>query len=258
MVSYLDTFFVSSVVPAMLTTSNFFPCVLRPPGSNSSSDLLTGPFKADVDEDDDYDDDADESNHHNDGQSRQLLGRPLSMKAIARLGWGGPSSSSPMPSRHNASGHHQQPPRRLYSAQTAIRGGRYGVAAASGGYHRHAMRQEMQAAATSRNHYLQFHKGKLSKKIVCGCGRTFSYVGGYTYHLRWECGKVLTCQNCAKVFKDKAYLTKHSRTCGIEPQVPSWEMHWWASTTTEQLKNRARVLLAVELRHAVIYVDILG
>lgn len=56
-------------------------------------------------------------------------------------------------------------------------------------------------------------KKKMKKNIVCPCSRTFSYLGNYKYHMRWECGKVLSCRLCDKVFKDKPYLTKHSRWC---------------------------------------------
>lgn len=175
---------------------------------------------------DDIFDDDDEGGQH------QLIGRPLSMKMIAKFGWKTSSPSlSARPSTSN------QLHRRVYSAQqTAIRGRHH----PSSAYHRHhhALRNHIgqvdsQAAmqARLRQQHLQ-HKGKLPKKIVCNCGRTFSYVGGYTYHLRWECGKVLSCRLCGKVFKDKAYLTKHSRTCtGMEepppppsPQRRSWEM----------------------------------
>lgn len=148
---------------------------------------------------------------------------------IAKFGW--KASSSSLSTRQPSSNQH----RRMYSSQPAATRGRHHPSSA---YHRHhhPMRnhgsdnQAALIAARIRQQHLQ-NKGKLPKKIVCTCGRTFSYVGGYTYHLRWECGKVLSCRLCGKVFKDKAYLTKHSRTCtGMEepPQPPprrSWEMH---------------------------------
>lgn len=68
------------------------------------------------------------------------------------------------------------------------------------------------------------NKGKLDRKIECGCGRTFSYIGGYTYHLRWECGKTLSCRKCGKVFKDKAYMMKHAKTCGLAHPT-KWDLH---------------------------------
>lgn len=144
------------------------------------------------------------------------------MKMIAKFGWKTSSTTS------------RQPPtmqhRRIHpSQQTAIRG-RHHPSGAS--YHRHhnGMRthggqNDNQALASRMRQQHLKNKGKLPKKIVCTCGRTFSYVGGYTYHLRWECGKVLSCRRCGKVFKDKAYLTKHSRTC-TGPEGPPEKYDW--------------------------------
>lgn len=141
---------------------------------------------------------------------------------IAKLGW-----KTTVPSRQLPNNQHRR------MQQTAIRGRHHQAGAYQRHHHSmrsHGVQSENQAAlARLRQQHLQ-HKGKLPKKIVCSCGRTFSYVGGYTYHLRWECGKVLSCRLCSKVFKDKAYLTKHSRTCtGPEEPIPqqqqrrSWE-----------------------------------
>lgn len=54
---------------------------------------------------------------------------------------------------------------------------------------------------------------KLAVKLACSCGRSFSYLAGYRYHMRHECGKVLKCKNCGKVYTDKSNLVKHSNIC---------------------------------------------
>lgn len=51
-------------------------------------------------------------------------------------------------------------------------------------------------------------------KIVCVCGRTFSYRGSYRYHLKWECGRLLTCSKCNRVFTHKSNLNTHNKNCG--------------------------------------------
>lgn len=88
--------------------------------------------------------------------------------------------------------------------------------------HRHRQQQLRQQQAALQQHHHQSSVSsdpsqqnvrKLHRKIVCDCGRTFSYIGGYTYHLKWECGKVLSCHKCSKVFKDKSYLNKHMKMC---------------------------------------------
>lgn len=88
---------------------------------------------------------------------------------------------------------------------------------------------------------------KFAEKIICICGRRFSYVGGLTYHKKvgktllrhknffqrnctqlfgiflflpfphtqkkWECGKQLHCENCGKHFNVRSYFLNHCRTC---------------------------------------------
>lgn len=54
---------------------------------------------------------------------------------------------------------------------------------------------------------------KLSERLACSCGRRFSYLAGYRYHVRHECGKVLQCKFCGKVYSDKSNLVKHSNVC---------------------------------------------
>lgn len=56
-------------------------------------------------------------------------------------------------------------------------------------------------------------QSKLDTKALCPCGRSFSYLAGYRYHLRWECGKNLSCAACPKTFTDKSNLNKHLRLC---------------------------------------------
>lgn len=50
-------------------------------------------------------------------------------------------------------------------------------------------------------------------KIVCVCGRKFSYRGSYRYHLKWECGQDLSCPKCGRVFTHKSNLSTHTRNC---------------------------------------------
>lgn len=50
-------------------------------------------------------------------------------------------------------------------------------------------------------------------KIVCVCGRKFSYKGSYRYHLKWECGQDLSCPKCGRVFTHKSNLSTHVRNC---------------------------------------------
>ncbi|KAJ6642204.1 hypothetical protein Bhyg_07151 [Pseudolycoriella hygida] len=57
---------------------------------------------------------------------------------------------------------------------------------------------------------------KLAVKLNCACGRSFSYVAGYRYHMRHECGKILKCLNCGKVYTDKSNLVKHSNLCALK------------------------------------------
>lgn len=57
---------------------------------------------------------------------------------------------------------------------------------------------------------------KLAEKLVCGCGRSFSYLAGIRYHLRHECGRILKCKNCGKVYTDKSNLVKHVNVCTIK------------------------------------------
>lgn len=54
---------------------------------------------------------------------------------------------------------------------------------------------------------------KLTEKIVCECGRSFSYKTGHQYHLRWECGKVLLCPYCDRTFNYRPQQLEHIRTC---------------------------------------------
>lgn len=60
---------------------------------------------------------------------------------------------------------------------------------------------------------------KLAVKLNCSCGRSFSYLAGYRYHMRWECGKILKCTNCGKVYTDKSNLVKHSNSCSIRQKL---------------------------------------
>lgn len=57
---------------------------------------------------------------------------------------------------------------------------------------------------------------KLAVKMACPCGRSFSYLAGYRYHMRHECGKILKCKNCGKVYTDKSNLVKHSNVCAYK------------------------------------------
>lgn len=59
---------------------------------------------------------------------------------------------------------------------------------------------------------------KLAVRLVCSCGRNFSYLAGYRYHMRWECGKILKCAKCFKVYTDKSNLVKHLNICGNLPK----------------------------------------
>lgn len=49
---------------------------------------------------------------------------------------------------------------------------------------------------------------KFNEKVTC-CGRIFAYEHNYRYHKKWECGQILSCDYCQKVFKTKATLETH-------------------------------------------------
>lgn len=71
--------------------------------------------------------------------------------------------------------------------------------------------------------YPDYHQIKLNKKLFrqqaklfpCQCGRSYSLVRNYNYHLRWECGRDFTCSTCSKSFKDLAFFRKHCKKCVI-------------------------------------------
>lgn len=56
---------------------------------------------------------------------------------------------------------------------------------------------------------------KLPEKVVCVCGRTFIYEAQLKYHKKWECGKILSCDYCGKVFTTKSNQKTHLKICRI-------------------------------------------
>lgn len=57
-----------------------------------------------------------------------------------------------------------------------------------------------------------------AKLFPCDCGRSYSLIRNYNYHLRWECGRDFTCSTCSKSFKDLAFFRKHCKKCVISPK----------------------------------------
>lgn len=53
------------------------------------------------------------------------------------------------------------------------------------------------------------HK-KFEERVAC-CGMAFIYKHNFQYHRKWECGKILSCPRCSKVFKTKCSLDNHMK-----------------------------------------------
>lgn len=80
-------------------------------------------------------------------------------------------------------------------------------------YHIPAVSNQRLRTGVRPNHKKKSDNKKLAEKTVCVCGRRFSYVGGLTYHKKWECGKLLKCEKCSKHFNVRSYYLNHCRTC---------------------------------------------
>lgn len=62
----------------------------------------------------------------------------------------------------------------------------------------------------------KFNRNQKSKAppkyiVMCKCGRRFSHKKNFTYHQKWECGKLLICHECNITFPAKSGLLKHNR-----------------------------------------------
>ena len=51
----------------------------------------------------------------------------------------------------------------------------------------------------------------VDKAYMCQCGVKFSHKKNLTYHLKWECGKLLMCFICNTKFKFKSALLSHTK-----------------------------------------------
>lgn len=51
-------------------------------------------------------------------------------------------------------------------------------------------------------------------KHLCSCGRKFTHDAHLRYHQRWECGQVLICRICCRIYNTKSNLMRHVKTCG--------------------------------------------
>lgn len=48
---------------------------------------------------------------------------------------------------------------------------------------------------------------------MCNCGLKYNKSNNLAYHKKWECGKILQCNGCWKIFRFRSYHIKHMKTC---------------------------------------------
>lgn len=69
--------------------------------------------------------------------------------------------------------------------------------------------------------------------VICKCGRRFSHKKNFTYHQKWECGKLLMCYECNITFPAKSGLLKHNRMV----HAANLEASECPSTATESVQS---------------------